>query len=129
VVDATKEKGGITISQGGRTVTQGYAVSPYKDTETKIKAEEFSQQHVQDFTEKNSALLDQPGHKIGTWYNEKDGNVYLDVSVVKNDIVNSATIAKGASQIAIYDIEKGEEIPASKYDEIISSGGKGYKKY
>lgn len=111
----TKQGGGATEDVTGFKPTSGFAVSPYKGAEMKVAASEFNQSHVEQFMKENQDKLNQVDHYVGAWYNKEDGNVYLDVSVVKSNPADAVRIATGANQLAIFNLSTFDEIPASDY--------------
>jgi len=81
--ELTKKNGGVTINLKGDVPSQGFAYSPYKDVETVIPQENFSQADIDNFIEKYYDRLNQEGHHLGVWID--DGKVYIDISKVNPD--------------------------------------------
>lgn len=115
VAHDTKEGGGATEDVTGFKPSSGFAVSPYKGAEMKVSAEEFNQSHVEQFMKQNHDKLSKVDHYVGAWYNKDDGHVYLDVSVVKSAPADAIRIARGANQLAVFNLSTFDEIPASEY--------------
>lgn len=114
VISETASHGGATISLKGKMPTSGYAVSPYLKAEEKVDKKDLNTDKVKEYISKHGELA-KVDHYIGAWYNESDGKVYLDVSVVKPDAADAIKIARGANQLAIYNIGKGETIDQKDY--------------
>lgn len=114
VHDATVRDGGITIDRKGNIPTKGYAYAPTKGTETVIALEKFSPKDVDAFQAKHADALSQPGNHIGSWVD--DGHVYLDISRVGDAGAKTISDAQDAKQLAVYDLEKGKEIPTGQID-------------
>lgn len=91
--------------------TQNFAVSMYKDREQVIPGQPTKEQ-LRAFIEKNKDLLSTPDHTLGTWFNEDDGNTYLDVSIVVPDMAEALRIARDNQQLAIFDLRTFTTIPA-----------------
>lgn len=115
VAGNTKDNGGATVDVTGHQPKEGYAVSPYKGVETKIKAADFNQSHVEKFMQEHNQLLSKVDHYVGSWYNEGDGHIYLDVSVVKHDASAAVKIARSSNQLAIFNLGNFTEIKADEY--------------
>jgi len=99
---------GFTINLNGDKISDGFVVSPYKGRETII--DKVNAESVRNFILKNTDLLMQDGNYFGGWNNSKDGKFYLDVSIVKNDLIETIGIAVKNNQLGIYDIKKGKTI-------------------
>lgn len=114
IVDATKTNGGATFDprtgedRGGKP---GVAVSPYPNRSTTIDGP-ITQGQVQEFISKNSDLLKQEDHYVGTWYDKASNKTYLDVSIIRpRDEAIELAKHPGVNQKAVFDLEKFEEIP------------------
>jgi hypothetical protein len=99
---------GFTLRLDGKPVPSGFVVSPYKGREMIVS--KVNAASVKTFIDKNIDLLSQEGNHFGGWRNPKDGKFYLDVSVVKDVLEDGIGVAARNSQLAIYDIAKGESI-------------------
>jgi hypothetical protein len=102
----TVANGGVTIDLGGNKPTEGYAYSPFKDTETIVPKAEFQPNHIDNFVDLNYNKLKESGNHLGIW--EEDGKIYMDVSQVGP--ANDATITKAESQgqLAVFDLKSFE---------------------
>lgn len=115
----TAQNGGVTISLEGNKPAEGYAYSPYKNVETVIPKETFTEQHVADFITKNTELLNQPGNHLGIW--EDSGKIYLDVLKVGPATPETITAAEKAGQQGVFDLKKFETIKTKLYDQKANS--------
>lgn len=92
--------------------TDNFAVSAHKDRERVVPGQLTEAQLAQYITD-NADLLSQPGKTLGTWFNPDDKQTYLDVSQVTPSREEAMQIAKGADQLAIFDLKTFETIPVS----------------
>lgn len=104
----TVKNGGVTISLQGNEPSNGFAYAPFKDTETIIKKEEFSEKDVTDFIAKHKEKLSKDGNHLGLW--EDDGNIYIDISKVGDPTADTLEKAMSAQQLAVFDLGAFEEI-------------------
>ena len=84
IVEAHKEFGGATfrLTNGENRVGQdSYAVSPYTGRSEPVPGREVTEQQLLDYAEKNQDLLSKPDHNLGTWYDEKTNQTYIDVGI------------------------------------------------
>lgn len=110
----TIANGGVTINLEGDLPNKGIAFSPYKDTETIIDADKFSQDDVTNFMVKHADKLSQPGNHMGAWENE--GKIYLDISQVGDKNSKTLQNAIDAKQLAAFDLENFTEVPLGKIE-------------
>lgn len=110
--------GGVTINLQGNQPAEGYAYSPYKDSETVIPKEQFTPEHVTQFMTNNADRLAQDGNHIGIW--EDNGKIYLDVSQVGAPTPETLTKAEQAGQLAVFDLKNFETINTKLYGQEIS---------
>lgn len=113
----TKENGGVTINLAGDMPKNGYAYAPSKTTERAIPTKEFDrnyEQHINSFVEDNWKELQKPGSHIGI--RESDGKTFLDVSRIGPPTIDTIAQAQNASQLAVFDLKKGREIPIGAID-------------
>lgn len=107
------ENGGVTINLQGNQPSEGYAYSPFKDSEAVVPKEQFTPEHVQGFISKNFDRLQQPGNHVGIW--EDNGQIYLDVSQVGAPGPETLSAAEAAGQLAVFDLQKFETINTKLY--------------
>ena len=91
-------------------VFNGYACSGIKENETIINGKvtendlvEYINKFELDFTNNDKAML-------GVWYNTENDKTYLDTSFVHNDLQSALDSAKELQELAIFDLNKLEEI-------------------
>ena len=105
-----RQTGGITIDwRTSRQPSDGFAVAPSKGTERQIPLAGFSAEHVSQYTKAFHGLLELPGMCLGA--RVKEGIVYLDVSLVVEDLVTAAALAADADQFAIRCLHESRSIP------------------
>jgi len=106
----TIKSGGTTISVFGKVPKKGYALSIYKGRELKVPAKQITSKHFKDYIKSNKDVLSQKDHFVGSWHNTDDGYVYLDVSVVKNNLDDAMKLARENKQLAVFDLGNLKEI-------------------
>lgn len=112
--------GGITRHHvTGEEPETGYAVSIYPTLSKVIPVEEFDTQTLFQFTFANRRLLQLPDHYLGAWVSE--GKVYLDVSIVVDDVDAAKYLGKHFNQMAAWDIERGTEVWIEAPVELIAA--------
>lgn len=107
--------GGFTWSpRTGAVVTEGFAVSPFKDREEVHLFNKVDRRETAAFVKLNSDLLfTAPGYHlrfVGAWHCPDDGLVYLDVSVVLPTAKQANATARKSKQIAYYDFAAGASV-------------------
>jgi hypothetical protein len=111
------EHGGSTfnLAKGPLGGTPHYAVSIHKGREVKVPGKNVSPEQMQAFMAKNADLLQDPDNSVGTWFNQEDGNTYIDVSKTVPGLDDALKLARENDQLAIFDLQNFEEIktPAS----------------
>lgn len=112
VVEQTRKPGGgsTTNLKTGKSPTEGYSVSPYKDREWKVPEDKFGIHTVDAYIEQNADLLSLENHHLGTWNNKDDKNVYLDVSIIESSLEDAKRVARENNQLAIYGLKEGHDI-------------------
>ena len=66
---------------------------------------------LRDYIKKHGALLKKDENYLGLWFNKQDGNLYLDVSEVVDDLETAKSLGADRDQIAIWDIFNKAEVP------------------
>lgn len=130
VLRATLKHGGATIDpRTGASVTSGYSVGVRPKASQMVPVTGASKAQVAKWLKDNAAELAKPGHHIGSWHDEKTGQVWLDVvKVYPNDAKGRAGALAAAGrhkQIAIFHLDKMQEIEkknAAQLREEYSSG-------
>ena len=106
-----QDNGGVTINMAGDQPTEGYAYSPYKDSEDVSPSRGFTREQVRAFIQKNKKRLGQPGHYIGGRVD--DGKVYMDVSIIGTPTESTLKEAERLQQEGVFDLKSGETIYTS----------------
>jgi hypothetical protein len=104
---------GSTFSTDGKDLfgkKGAISVSTFESLSEKIKGKDVTEKQLRDFIEKHADLLGENSeYSIGTWYDKKTGTTWLDIVTV-TDMANALDLAKKHNQIAIFNLETGEEI-------------------
>ena len=107
---SAKANGGMTTDIEGNSPSEGIAFAPRKDTEKIISSTNFDEKALDSFIDEHFEILQEEGMHIGGWFNEEDGNWYLDISKVggyNKDIIQEA---QDAEQLAVFDLKSFKEI-------------------
>ena len=88
-----------------------FAVSPYPEFSDTTPGVEIDQRDLKAFIRKNQALLDDPRNSIGLWYDERQGEVWMDVSTVLPGKEEAREIGERYNQIDGFDLQKNEAFP------------------
>ena len=107
--ESTVANGGVTIDLRGNQPSEGYAVALPEYGEI-VPSENFNQDVLDEFVQKNLAVLQNKENHIGTWFNEEDGNVYIDISRVRPPTPETIEAAKQEGEIAVFDLANFEDI-------------------
>lgn len=99
----TIKNGGVTISLEGNKPTEGYAYSPYKDSETVYEKESFTEDNIGEFVDKFFDRLSEEGNHLGIW--EDGGKIYIDISQVGEATEETISKAEKAGQLAVFDLK------------------------
>lgn len=99
----TIKNGGVTISLEGNKPTEGYAYSPYKDSETVYEKESFTEDNISEFVDKFFDRLSEEGNHLGIW--EDGGKIYIDISQVGEATEETISKAEQAGQLAVFDLK------------------------
>lgn len=109
--------GGFTMTREGKSPTEGYSYSPYKQHE-KIFKRAVHSGDIERYARDMEGLLSQPNHHLGGW---KDGKRrFLDVSVHEMDFETAMRKAQEAGQESIRDHKNGVNIPVPKRKRFVS---------
>ena len=95
-----------------KTPTVGYVVSPIKNAEIKVQHSKIDNKHLKQYLDDIDdlqKLSDNDVYAAG-WLNTGDNNYYLDAVYVLKDRNRALYIAQAANQVAIYDLQVGDEI-------------------
>jgi hypothetical protein len=110
MIDAIRSDGGITIEWStGVQPTCGYAVAPSEATELDVPLAALTAALIEAYVIKFGSLLTLPGMCLGA--REKEGRVYLDVSIIVADRAVAAALAQDARQFAIRCLHDAVSLP------------------
>lgn len=101
--------GGFTLSGSGDQPLRGFAVAPSKTTEEIFDRDKVMAK-LDGYIRRHWNLLKRNRAHLGAWLNPDDGKVYLDVSIVVDDIDEARELAREADQIAFFDLASFTEI-------------------
>lgn len=118
--------GGITIKadKSGYEPKDGYVVATsakwgYIIEDARHKSDAELRAEIRAYKVRHAGLLSRKENYLGLWLNKDDGNLYLDVSEVVDDLETAKTLGASRDQKAIWDIRNKVEIPTG------GSGNKG----
>jgi hypothetical protein len=107
-ISETQADGGCTFSLfGGYSPETGYVCSILKEQHT-MPAKHFSAYAVAQFIKQHAEKFAQPEYFLGSWIN--DGQIYLDVCFVTDNLYECLETAKVNGQLAIFDLDNMREI-------------------
>jgi len=110
ILNTVHANGGITynLNSGNLTGSIGYSVATHPERAV-ILPSGVDFDELENFITNNEDLLNDPSNSIGVWAN--DGKTYLDVVSVVQDRDQAIELGKQHNQIAIWDLQKQQEIP------------------
>ena len=121
-IDRTFRDGGATYDVSrGRLRRSGKAVSPYPERSRKLTPADFASNgiaRVRQYMADHADLLEDPEHDVGTWYDNSEDVVWLDVVRTVPTSAQAAEIGKRANQKAYFDLDIMEEIPLGGTGEV-----------
>lgn len=106
-----QQTGGATVNLQGVEPTSGYAYGGYVELEKVLPPNAVTPESILQYMQDNEQALAMPDHYLGLWHDVESGNVFLDVSIVSPPGPDALKDAKDRGQIAVWDIDKGVEIP------------------
>lgn len=108
IYELAVSKGGLTINPNNYdTPTKGFSVS-IPNRELKVSEERFNPKILQNFIDTNKANFSLKNAYLGIWINKR--TVYIDISIVTNDLEEAILLGILGSQKAIFDLTKSKEI-------------------
>ena len=114
------ENGGSSISQTGEDLIgkPGFAVSTHTDKTKTVKGKEITQEDLDQYKEANKETLKDPNNFVGTWYDSKSDQTYIDISTRVENKQEAIDLAKANNQKAIFDLESMKEIDTGGTGEV-----------
>jgi hypothetical protein len=109
-VDSIIENGGATFNLStGTSPTSGYAVSLKGGSKTPIdETRQSIEQTIKEFISIHGLELSMPENNIGGWVD--DGWLYLDVSIIMDNLSDAILMGKINKQKAIFNLDDGHSI-------------------
>lgn len=95
-----------TLKNGGYSQNTGRFMVAIEEYETIVPRETFNWKNIRDFNEKQN----KGWSCLGTWFNKRDGMVYLDVSIPFEDKEKALKFAQDNNQLAIYNTKNNQTI-------------------
>jgi hypothetical protein len=119
-VSLHSENGGSSISQTGEDLIgkPGFAVSTHTDKTKTVKGKEITQEDLDQYKEANKEALKDPNNFVGTWYDSKSDQTYIDISTRVENEQEAIDLAKANNQKAIFDLESMNEIDTGGTGEV-----------
>ena len=88
-----------------------YVVSLYPDLGIIKSGKDITEEELTVFVKKNYELFKDPRVCLGTWFNDEDGNTYIDINVVMADKEAAMKLAVQYNQVSIFNLETFKETP------------------
>lgn len=107
---AHNSNGGCTFNLQRGPITSGFALSVFPEYTRKLPGANIEPGDVDQFIDEHADVLSSAYACVGTWFNEADGETYLDVSCVTANKEAAIAAAIAANQIAIFDLSTFAEI-------------------
>lgn len=119
-VELHKENGGSSISQSGENLIgkPGFAVSTHTDKTVIVKGKDIDQEVLDKYKESNKEALENPNNFIGTWYDSKSDQTYIDISTRTESKQEAIALGIANNQKAIFDLESMNEIDTGGTGEV-----------
>jgi hypothetical protein len=109
---AGSRKYGSTVALNGSVPTSGYVVAGVKNDAGEKNESTYdhpvSRNEVKQYVQANLPELEKPNRFLGSWSDK--GKVYLDTPEVHTDRKRSLQLAHDRDEIAIWHLDKGEEV-------------------
>ena len=109
LVNYIKANGGMTYNlKNNEMLKSGYMVGNGKNE--MIIPGKVNERNILEYIQAYRSDLMKDNHNFGAWYNEADGQTYLDTSISFNDYNEAVSFAKANDEIAIFDLSTLTEI-------------------
>ena len=96
---------------GGLSGQPFFVVSPYPDLSDTMPGAEVDPRDLKAFITKNRALLEDPRNSVGLWYDERQEELWMDVSTVLPGQEEAREIGRRYNQIDGFDLHRNEPFP------------------
>jgi hypothetical protein len=104
----------VSLSDGNLAGGQGFVVSVYPKRALNL-TNSLTRQDILGFVVLNLDLLLQPGHALGTWFDEEHGIHVLDVVTLISKHHDAVRLGQQFCQRAIFDLTTCSNIPIASY--------------
>jgi hypothetical protein len=111
----------VSLIDGNMVGKKLFSVSIYPSHSMTLW-ERPSWEELFEYAKANLDLLLQPGHAMGTWFNDYELMHVLDVVVCLSDRNEALDLAKRYLQLAIYDLQSRREIRVPRQSEKLLAG-------
>jgi len=100
--------GGATVNlyRGDLAGQALYVVVVYPELSEAVPGPELDAARVRQFIADHLALLADPRNNVGTWFNDEDGNSYLDVSTALPDRAQAVALGSQYNQMGVFDLSR-----------------------
>lgn len=117
-------RGGFTYQPvTGKCPSEGYGLSPFPEHEEVIPYEEFTRDHLEAYRKKHWDKFQKDSSLyMGGWHDVEKGKIYLDISIVVDDIETAYALAKKYNQEGFYDFKARRTIIVKPPEERRKAG-------
>ena len=105
---------GLSINKNNK----GYMVAKQNSNEKVLTDKEFTPIELERYAKENIEKLQEENAFLGTWFNDENGNWYLDSSEKIDSCILAMKLAIDRNQIAIYDIEREDSIYTKDFMDV-----------
>ena len=123
VKQIVKERGFTFNPRQSKLVSSGYAVSPFKQHELVVEMQKIMEDanwrddlraRLKDYAKDKAKLLKRSKAHLGAWWDSETNNLFLDISLVVDDLEEAKQLARDNEQLAIYHLDTGETIDVGR---------------
>jgi len=111
IAKATAEQGGFSANWIGHAPRSGYMVGGVVKPRHLGSVKEMSREElgsaIKAFSKEHREVLRKPGHYLGTWVDEDDDSVWVDVSQRVATKSGAEKLGGARGEIAVYDVRRG----------------------
>jgi adenylylsulfate kinase-like enzyme len=111
----SKPDGGFTYQPvSDSEPSSGFALSIYPSRSFAKDVKELSFDDLVSYAIRNRDLFEKSDHFLGAWHDPETGKVFLDISVVTNDVDKAEQLARQHDQIAYFDLGTGKSVTVNR---------------
>jgi|WetSurSiteA1Bulk_404760.scaffolds.fasta_scaffold44030_2 hypothetical protein len=113
------QHGGFTYSViSHKSPNKGKVLSIYPERQ-EIHSSKLSEDAIEAYRTRNMDLLADPKNYLGGWFNDADGQIYLDVSMIVDSDAEAFDACKKHNQFGYWDLGKKEYVEVNTTQEPI----------